>query len=113
MNMKRLIMLTAVAACGIFGYTAFLNTPIAGAETRDMANLEAQFAAAHQSVMQASRSAATPGLDSTMDVEAARAKVRRVESQLQQVKPRLTSDESRKRADQLEEKIQAFLNGTE
>jgi hypothetical protein len=108
MNMKRVIALSLVIGCGIFGYTAFLNTPIAGAEERDIANLEAQFAAANQSFMNASRSGAA-AMDMAMAMEAARAKMRRVQSQLQDVKPRLKSEDSLQRAQRLEEKIRAFL----
>ncbi len=110
--MKKVLMLAVVLAGGIFGYTYFLNAPVAGADERDLANLEAQFAYANQSMMQATRSTGASGLDTTADIEAAIAKVRRVESQLREVKPRLASDASRQRADRLEEKIEAFLEAT-
>jgi hypothetical protein len=109
MNMKRVIALSLIIGCGIFGYTAFLNTPIAGAEERDIRNLEAQFAAANQSFMNASRPGEPQGIDTAAAINAAHAKMRRVQSQLQDVKPRLKSEDSLQRAQRLEEKIRAFL----
>jgi hypothetical protein len=111
--MKRLLLLVLVVAGGIVGYSYFLNAPPASADELVMADLEHQFDSASQSMMQATRSTGVLGLDSTADIEAARMKVRRLESELQQLKPRLASDASRQRADRLEQKIRAFREATD
>ncbi len=111
--MKKLLLLVLVVAGGIVGYSYFLNVHPASADELVLVDLEHQFDSANQSMMQASRSAGVAGLDSTADVEAARIKVRHLESELQQLKPRLASDASRQRADRLEQKIRAFRSATD
>jgi len=111
--MKKLLLLVLVVSGGIVGYSYFLNAPPASADERVLADLERQFDSANQSMMQASRATGASGMDSTADIEAARTKVRRLESELQQLKPRLASDASRQRADSLEEKIRAFREATD
>ena len=111
--MKRLLLLVLIAAGGIVGYRYFVNTPSASADVLVLADLEHQFDSANQSMMQANRSAGISGMDSTADIEAARIKVRRVEDELQSLKPRLASDASRQRAGRLQEKIRAFREATD
>src|SRR5262245_15492473 len=111
--MKKLLALVLVVAAGIMAYNYFMNAPAASADERSLADLEHQFDSANQSMMQASRAAGGSGLDTTADFEAARAAVRRVEAQLQQVKPRLQSDAARQRVEGLEEKIRAFKSATD
>ena len=111
--MKRLLLLVLVVAGGIVGYSYFLNAPPASSDERVLADLEHQFDSANQSMMQASRATGVSGIDSTADVEAARLRVRRLEGELQELKPRLVSDASRQRADRLEEKIRAFREATD
>jgi hypothetical protein len=106
--MKNLLLLVLVIGAGIFVYTHFLNAPPASADERALADLEHQFDAASQSAAQAGRSAGAAGLDSTADIEAARAKVGRLDAELQKMKPRLADDGARRRAERLEEKIRAF-----
>jgi hypothetical protein len=110
--MKKLLLLVLVAG-GIVGYSYFLNAPPASADERVLADLEYQFDAANQSMMQASRATGVSGMDSTADIEAARMKVGRLERELQELKPRLASDASRQRADRLAEKIRAFRAATD
>ena len=106
--MKKLLALVLVAAAGIFVYTHFVNAPPASADERALGDLEHQVDAATQMAMQANRSAGVAGIDSTADIEAARAKIGRVDAELQKMKPRLTSDPARRQAERLEEKIRAF-----
>ena len=111
--MKKLLLLLLVVAGGIVGYSYFLNVPPASADERVLTDLEHQFDSANQSMMQANRAAGVSGMDSTADIEAARTKVRRLEGELQELKPRLASAASRQRADRLEEKIRAFREATD
>lgn len=111
--MKKLLLLVLVVAGGIWGYTYFVNPAPASADDSVLADLEHQFDSANQSFMQANRSAGVSGMDSTADIESARVKVRRLETELQELMPRLGSDASRQRADRLAEKIRAFREATD
>ncbi|MGH9869631.1 MAG: hypothetical protein ACREAA_15875 [Candidatus Polarisedimenticolia bacterium] len=111
--MRKLITFALVVAAGFAGYHFFLNAPPASADERALADLEHQFDSANQSMMQASRSAGASGLDTTADIEAARAAVRRVDSDLKRLKGSLATDAARARADRLMEKVRAFLEATE
>jgi len=111
--MKKILLFGLVVAAGILGYTHFLNARPASTDEKALADLEHQFDAANQQMAMASRSAGVSGMDSTADVEASRTAVRRVESELQALKERLTSTAARERADRLQEKIRAFRAATD
>lgn len=106
--MKKLLGLVVIVAAGIFAYTHFLNTPSASADERLLGDLEHRFEAASQSMALANRSAGATGIDTTADVEAARAAVRRVDGELQDLMGHLQSGSARQRAERLQEKIRAF-----
>lgn len=111
--MRKLLGLCFVFALGIFGYTHFLQVPPASADERALDDLEHRFEAASQSMAMASRSAGATGIDTTSDIEAARAAVRRVDSELQALKGRLQTSAALQRADRLQEKVRAFRESME
>jgi hypothetical protein len=112
-DMKKILGLVLVVAAGFGAYRYVLNVPEASAEESALAGLERQFDAATQQMMRASRSTGATGLDGTSEAEAARAAVRRVESELQRLQERLEPGPARQRADRLEEKIRAFRQATD
>ena len=111
--MRKLITFALVVAAGFAGYHFFLNAPPASADERALADLERQFDLASQSMMTATRSSGASGLDTTADIEAARLSVRRVESDLNRLKGRLTTEAARVRAERLRDKVRAFLDANE
>lgn len=111
--MRKLLGLTLIVAAGIFGYTHFFNVPAASADESALGDLEHRFEAASQSMALASRSSGVSGMDTTADIEAARAAVRRVDSELQALKGRLESAAALQRADRLQERVRAFRESME
>ena len=111
--MKKLVILSLIAVAGIIGYTRFLNARPASADDLALADLEHRFEAASQSMAMANRSAGVSGMDTTADIEAARIAVRRIDSELQELKGHLGAGSSRERADRLQEKVRAFREAME
>jgi H2-forming N5,N10-methylenetetrahydromethanopterin dehydrogenase-like enzyme len=107
--MKKLILLVLVVTAAIFGYKSFINPAPAAADERVLADLEHQFDTAARTMATALRSGGMSGMDTTADVEAARASARRVEAELQRIKPTLPSEAARRRAERLHETVKAFL----
>jgi hypothetical protein len=111
--MKKVLGLALIVAAGIFAYTHFLNASPASADERLLGDLEHRFEAASQSMALANRSAGATGMDTTADIEAARAAVRRVDSELQELMGHLQSAPARQRAEKLQEKVRAFRAATD
>lgn len=110
--MKKLLLVALVVAGGVIGYNHFLNPAPASADERVLSDLERRFDAASQQMAQATRSTGMSGLDTTADIEAARASVGRIEAELGRIEPTLTSQAARQRVDRLREKVKAFLGAT-
>jgi len=107
--MKKLILLALVLSAAIFGYKSFINPAPAAADERVLADLERQFDSAARTMATATRSSGMSGMDTTADVEAARISARRIDAELQRIKPTLPSDAARRRAERLHETVRAFL----
>jgi len=111
--MRKILILCLIVVAGVVGYSRFGSAHSASADEKALADLEHQFDAASQQMAMANHSAGLSGMDATADVEAARAAVRRVDSELQTLKGRLTSEAAQQRADRLQEKVRAFRQATD
>lgn len=107
--MRKLVILAIVVAAGILGYNHFYDVKPASAEAKALTDLEHRLDAANDRMVQAGRAAGMAGIDTTADVEAAHAAIRRVEQDLQNLKGRLADDASRRRAAALEQRIRELL----
>ena len=113
--MKKALVVVALMVGGLLAYnfvTVGQLTIIPGStlseEEEELEALESRFEAARSRMTQANRAAGMTGSDTTADAEAALRQVERVEKELKEVMPKLSSDSARQKATALQREIQEF-----
>jgi len=113
--MKKLVILVVVALVGLVGFNyattgEFRLMPDLSKsdEEQAVAELAAQLDQAKKQFTQAHRTAATAGLDTTSDVEAARQTVKRVQKELKSLRDDLSEEKARRQAEELSADLRNF-----
>jgi len=104
--MKKLLWIAAVAIIGYLIYTQFV-TPLSD-QAKEVKQLEKRFNEATGDYIRAVRTAGEIGLATVSDAEDAIKTIRKVKTELEDMKKRLEEDDAIKRADKLEAKIKEF-----
>lgn len=111
---KGLLSLVVLAVAGLVAYNYATTGTIAlvpqavSSEDRALGDLAQSLEQAKQQYAQANRAAAVGGLDTTGDVEAAQASVRKIGADLTALEKRLKSPASVKHADELSRAVAEF-----
>jgi len=110
--MKKLVIVVVLAVGALVAYNfattgSFALIPRGGlsAEDREVRDIRERFERAQQQFGQAHRAAAIGGLDTTGDVEAARASLQRIETDLAALRKRLTSPSAIRDAEDLSQEV--------
>ena len=113
--MKKLVVLVVVALVGLVGFNyattgEFRLVPDFSKSDEELAvqELAERLDQAKQQFTQAHRMAATAGLDTTADVEAARKSVKRVQKELKSLREDLSEDKAARRAEELSAAVRSF-----
>ena len=104
--MKGLVIILILAAAGYLAYT-YLYVPLSD-EEQLIQNMQKRFDEASRSLLNAERSAGSTGLDTTSDADLAIRRVQRIENELKNLKPTLTDENSKRRAEELQARIREF-----
>jgi hypothetical protein len=104
--MKALIVIAILALAGYLAYT-YLYIPLSDEESL-VRSMEKRFDEASRAFLNAERRMGATGLDTTDDVEQAMRKIRRLETEVKNLKPTFKEEKSKQRADELEKKIKEF-----
>ena len=107
--MKKLLVLILVIAAGYFAYQKFIAGG-ASDEQKQVQALADEFSAAKQRLVQAERSSAVSGMDTTGDVDGVMNAVDSLREKLRTLKERLTEEKAMETANKLEEEMGAFLD---
>jgi Zn-dependent oligopeptidase len=114
-TMKKLVILVVVALVGLVGYNyattgEFRLVPDFSKSDEEHAveELAQQLDQAKKQFTQAHRTAATSGLDTTADVEAARVTVKRIEKELKSLRAGLSEEKAERKAEELAAAVRAF-----
>ncbi len=111
MNKKKVILFIILIVIAFFVYNYFRTGqftlfPVSSSEgNHALKMLEDDFHNAAQSIAQAERSAAVSGLDTTSDVEAALASIRKIERELEMLERHADSDEMKAKIGKLKNEI--------
>ena len=104
--MRALLAILIVAAVAYAGYT-YLYVPLSDEEAMVEA-LNKKFDTATRQLLNAERTMGSTGLDMTDDADSALRKVRRVDTELKNLKATLKEEGSKQKAKELEGKIKNF-----
>jgi hypothetical protein len=104
--MKALIVIAILALAGYLAYT-YLYVPLSDEENM-VRSMEKRFDEASRAFLNAERRMGATGIDTTDDVEQAMRVVRRLETELKNLKPTFKEEGSIQRAEELEKKIREF-----
>ncbi len=113
--MKKLAVVIVVAIVGLvaFNYATtgeLTLTPSFSKSEEERAALDLQqdFAAAQKRYVQAHRTAAVGGIDTTADADAAIGSVKRVKRELESLRETLSEERAKRKADELANAVRAF-----
>ena len=113
--MKKLVAVIVVAIAGlvVFNYATTGEFTLAPSfskseEERAVQNLRDRFSAAKKQFAQAHRMAATSGIDTTADADAAISSMKQVKKELASLRKKLTEERATRKADELVTIVQAF-----
>jgi hypothetical protein len=107
--MKNLIVLALVVVAGYFAYQKFF----AGSQSAEQKQVQAladEFAAAQSRLAQAERAAGVSGVDTTSSAGESVEAVRVIKEKLRTLKESLSEEKAVQMADDLERKLQDFLD---
>lgn len=104
--MKVLIWIIILVVIGYFAYNQF-NQPLSDQE-QAVKDLEGRFNTASRAFVGAVRMAGETGLDTTSDAEMAINKIKKIRTELSQLKPTLSEEGAIDRSDKLETRITEF-----
>ncbi len=107
--MKKLIVLALVVVAGWFAYQKFVGGGLSGEEQQVQA-LADEFATAEKGLAQAERAAGVSGVDTTGSAGESVEQVRAIQGKLQALRENLKEESALKMADELDGKLQAFLD---
>ncbi len=109
--MKKVLVIIVVAVVAMVGLQKLaqhrLGTENLSPEQRLVQSLDERIDAANRQIAQASRAAGVSGIDSTSEAESALRELERVESDIQSLKRKSTSDEIHRECDRLMSKVEA------
>ena len=107
--MKKLVLLIVLIAILIF-VIKYMSTTSSEEGGTGIEALEEEFRSAQMQLLQAERRAGLSGMDVSHEAQMAVNTVKRIQERQTELKEELTTEEKIKRAEELEKKIEDFIN---
>ena len=105
--MKKLLALVVLVVGGFVAYQYIGGSSGGSPEAQELEALQERFEDARSQLAAASRAAGVAGTDTTADAAAAVQEVKRIQADLEKLRPRL-SEEARSKAEQLASSLREF-----